>query len=142
MGSAHRAGSGQGGEPFAVEHGGLGRPLRLLGVDVRHVLAGEDRVHVPGLRGDRAAAAPPVLGADRGEELPGQAHGEARPDIPLSPRAVDPGAPTGTARCGRGRPAAYVARRGHLLQLGELLVRGSPSRPPASPPGGSPQPAA
>ncbi len=118
------AGAEQRGErrgPLGVQDRRLRAPLRLLGVDVRHVLAGVDRVHVPGLRADRDAA-PACVVAHGGEELARKPDHEPRPGVPRIPLPAD-------RRTEAGRQVVIMADRQqdvaggrHLTQRGELPV--------------------
>ena len=82
----------EGGELLGVHEEVLDEPLGQLGVDVGHVLAGVDRVHVPGLRAQRAPFGQQLLG-DRAEELAGQRAAELRPHVTGVPVAGDRGDP-------------------------------------------------
>ena len=110
-------------EPLGAQHGVLGGPVSLLGVDVGDVLAGVDRVHVPGLRrGPHPALC--NVGAHRGEELTRQRADEPGPGVARVPVPVDVGDPG----VGRGVVGAHrqqhVAGQRHRLQLAEQLVGG------------------
>ena len=101
----------------------LGGAVGLFGVDVGHILAGVNRVHVPGLRRSRGV---PVgeFGAYRGEELAGDCADEPRPDIPGVPVVVDVGDP-GVGRGVVGSDGQQdVAGQSDRLQLLEQFVGG------------------
>ena len=110
-------------EPFGFQHDVLGGPVGLLGVDVRHVLAGVDRVHVPRLR-RRLGATGCEFGTHGGEELPRQRAHEAGPGVAGRPVAVNLGDPfvrrgvVGTHR------QQHIAGQRNLFQLGERCVCG------------------
>jgi len=103
---------GQRGQPLAVGHRHLGGPLGLLGVDVGHVLARVDRVHVPGLRGEPDAALG-RLGAHRREELPRQPGDAPRPGVTLGEVPVHRGSPPGRDHVVGANRQQHVAGRRH-----------------------------
>ena len=115
--------AGQRGQPLAVLHRGLRGPLRLLGVDIGHVLAGVQRVHVPGLRRDPDVALGRVL-AHRGEELRRHRGHEPGPDVAGVPVPVDPGGPAGRDHVVRADRQHHVAGGRDGGELAELLVGG------------------
>ncbi len=114
---------GQRREPLAVEDRGLRGPLGLLGVDVGHVLAGVDRVHVPGLRRDPDVALRRVL-AHGGEELRRHRDREPGPDVTGVPVPVDAGDPAGRDHVVGADRQQHVAGGRHGGKLAELLEGG------------------
>ncbi len=110
-------------EPLGRQHGVLRGPVGLFGVDVGHVLAGVDRVHVPGLR-RRLTPALRQLGAHRREELARQRAYESRPGVAGGPVAMDRGDPCVGRRVVGADGQQHVAGQRHRFELIEQLVRG------------------
>ena len=119
--SAQQAGEHR--EPFRAEHRVLGSAIGLLGVDVGDVLAGVDRVHIPGLRRGRSSAFGEFR-AHGGEEVRRNRADKPRPGVAGVPVVVDigdPGVRRGVVRTDRQQ---HIAGQRHRLQFGEQVVGG------------------
>ena len=110
-------------EPLGAKHGVLGGAVGLLGIDIRDVLAGVDRIHIPGLR-RRCDSALGEFGTHGREEVRGNRTDKPRPGVPGVPVMVDigdPGVRRGVVGTDRQQ---YIAGQSHRLQFRKQPVGG------------------